>query len=82
MLEVKAAAVVDGSLRGSRTRFGTSMFIIESMIPMMSGVAVGAGTRGPSLRIWCKCRCSMVVVGKPVAFFWEESRTREGRRCQ
>jgi hypothetical protein len=42
-------AVVVAALRGSTTRSGTAMFIIDSIMPTASALATGAGIRGPSL---------------------------------
>jgi hypothetical protein len=57
--------LVDVALRGSTTRFGTAILIIDSILPII--FVAGVATRGPNLTISSACRLSMVGRGKPVA---------------
>ena len=49
--------VVVAALRGSTTRFGTAILIIDSILPIIFDSA--AAIRGPNLTIPAACRLSM-----------------------
>lgn len=49
--------LVDVALRGSTTRFGTAILIIDSILPII--FVAGVATRGPNLTISAACRLSM-----------------------
>ena len=47
-------------LRGSTTRFGTAIFMIDSITPTCSVCAIGTAVRAPSLTIFV-CRYSILA---------------------
>jgi hypothetical protein len=56
--------VVVAALRGSTTRVGTAILIIDSILPTISDSA--AASRGPNLTIFAACRTSMFGEPSPL----------------